>query len=187
MVVNLKVPTEGGVKQAPESPPTGANEAPPADTQKNPDAGEVWIWRATDDEGLSDHLQFRCQAGAARFMSSILYSGRFPYGTESDILRHALHRHIEWLKTHPGCPDAPATLLSKLNRMWEEEQSYMAFEDTLRRAGDLINHAMAHGMMRRARRIAKDLLNEVMKMKDSECRGFFEGQIRKHFGNLLGG
>jgi len=51
----------------------------------------------SDAKGHNVRMFFRTQPGHGHQCDSIIQSKIFPYRRKGDLLRHALHRHLQWL------------------------------------------------------------------------------------------
>jgi hypothetical protein len=70
---------------------------------------------AQDSKGHSCRELVRMPPGMERDMEILLESKRFPYRSKSDLLRHAVLRHLKWLSTLE--PDFPVHYLVALQMM----------------------------------------------------------------------
>lgn len=64
------------------------------------DDGRTWMHPSTDTKGHSIKLQFRSPAAIGRQIELCLNSKFFPYRSSSDLIRHAVYRHLQWLTTN---------------------------------------------------------------------------------------
>lgn len=66
---------------------------------------EEFLVSGRDDHGSSARISFNLPPHAERELEVLLASRKFPYRTISDIVRHAVVRHLEWLhELEPSIP-----------------------------------------------------------------------------------
>ena len=58
---------------------------------------DQFVIAARDERGLSIHVNLYIPPYMERNIDVILRSGRFPYLRKSDLIRHAIYRHLYWL------------------------------------------------------------------------------------------
>ena len=83
-----------------------------------------FIIPVSDSKGHSTPIALRCQ-------SRFIRARKYPYKTPSDILRHALYRHIHWL--HEQEPECASTLvyLDAAVEIGRRQQMHLEFTKTI--------------------------------------------------------
>ena len=127
---------------SPDTPPDRQDGSGGADVEH-----EVWIYPPHNSEGISYTYQFRGVPQLEHWMDEVVYSRRFPYRNKRDIMRHALHRHMVWLQSHPGCPHAPSTVQIEMMRVLESEDYEQMFAHMMRKMEKLVSKALAEATL----------------------------------------
>lgn len=186
----VAVPT--GVPEEPLEPESESDVPPeppesPELTSVNPLEKVSWFYPPSDAEGHADHFQFRGVPQLRTMMSDVLHSRRFPYRDESQIMRHALHSHLSWLQTHPGCPRAQGTILNSMMLIIEQEEYVQQFGEAMARAGRMIKVAQEAGNMEAAKELVEHLWDALNKMEPSPWKNSYIDSFRIRFQTLLTG
>lgn len=147
---------------------------------------EDFIVPASDTKGHSDRLTFRCKGGHLRKASEFIHTRKFPYKTPSDLFRHALYRHLQWLafleptiKTHLGIMEATVEIA-------RTQQILLQFKNTIEEVRETVEQLESVGMRGQARK----LIFDIKKMIDAETsddvwREKLEEELQTRYGHLL--
>ncbi len=156
----------------------------PSDAKKSYNPKE-FIVPPGDASGHSTRLQFRCSPAYGRRLDVIIHSRRFPYNTPSDILRHALHRHLDYLsQIEPKIPlDMPS--LTIVNNLFTTQQEMLRFLESSKSLSKIVYDLLGSGAQAEARRIVSSTLCELERMEKSHWRDSYIEEVKKHFGHLL--
>src|SRR5579859_2319160 len=148
---------------------------------------EVWIYPPSDQQGFSHLYQCRGMPQLHNFFEAVIYQRRFPYRpyNESDIVRHALHRHMAYLMGHPGCPKAAGTVMNSMMRIIEQEETNQQFGQAMERTQRLVTHAMTNNNPAAAEDLVRGLWNTLKGMERTPWREQYMRQFRVKFGHLL--
>jgi len=68
------------------------------DFRKNQEDFEEFKVPATDTKGHSDVVRARCPPHISSEIAEVIASRSFPYKTVSSLIRHAVWRHLKWLR-----------------------------------------------------------------------------------------
>jgi len=153
-----------------------------------------FIVPASDTKGHSVMYHFRFPASMQRHMQQIVTSRKFPYITPSDLVRHALMRHFEWLeeitKSHPmpnNCRNSLALIRMEaeyVRSTMEEKEFDDHFQLVQKRVQELL--AKKGGRAEALRTISR-AISATRQMPS----GFFRDQhlerLEENFGHLLDG
>lgn len=147
---------------------------------------EDFIIPASDSKGHSDRLTFRCKGGYLRKASEFIHTRKFPYKTPSDLFRHALYRHLQWLafleptiKTHLGVLEATVEIA-------KTQQILLQFKNTIEEVRETVEQLESVGMRGQARK----LIFQIKKMIDAETsddawKEKLKEELETRYGHLL--
>jgi hypothetical protein len=144
---------------------------------------------ANDTKGHGVLLHFRAPHQFQRSMQVVVASRKFPYTTVSDLIRHALLRHLDWLTEIADI--APAkSLLSVLHTSIDhmrDEEIHREQEDHFARLQSRVDDLMATpDGANEARRIIAREIDRVREAPESFYRDRYLGKLERHFGTVLG-
>ena len=119
----------------------------------DPESGEIpldeldtFIIRATDEKGTSVRQSLNMPPLMERDIAIIIRSGRFPYLRESDFIRHACVRHINWLSSIRQ--SLPKTMVPQLDVMMElcrDDEMRSRTEEVFTRIEQRVAHHLSRG------------------------------------------
>ncbi len=158
----------------------------PSDAKPYYDPKE-FVVPAGDDKGHSTRMQFRCNPSYARRIDDVTSARRFPYKTCSDLLRHALHRHLEYLaELEPTIPlDMPR--LELVNKIINERRAKMEFTTSLDGLSEAVNDYLKTGARKQAADLIREVLAEVERMVLDHWAGWCRQEVLRRFVYLLDG
>lgn len=141
---------------------------------------DEFIQPVRDTHGHVDRHTISLLPGHFVEAEKIVGSGRWPYRSWQDLLRHALHRHLRWLNTLYPQP----TVMGQVNMLLEtlREEEYMAdMEIVFEKARGVLQ---AHYAARRED-MARDFLVRVDQHIDDMPDGMWKGRFRAEFERQL--
>lgn len=121
-----------------------------------------------DDRGGSVRVSFRCPPVMERQLEVVRDNHRFPYKTTSDIIRHAVYRHVQWLQRME--PDMPRHILAGLDAVMEVCRDAVMrgqIEETFQQMNKLIERNLADGNKPEALRLMTVSKQKITMMPDS--------------------
>lgn len=144
---------------------------------------------ATDPKGHSARHWFRTIPAMAREVEQIVQSKAFPYRTKGDLLRHALHRHISWLKKQKPIKSVTGQVDMILEVMRDEEM-HSDFLLVFNKLDERINRHLRNGERKHADDVLYRVLEQIQEMPDGFWKDRYVEQIIKrmeangHFGGM---
>ncbi len=142
---------------------------------------------ASDTQGHSERYWARVQPMMARQVSVVLQSRMFPYRSQGDIWRHALHRHLKWLETLAPLP----SIMKQVDAMLEvlrEDEFGADFQDVLSKLNGQVNQHIGKGRFVQARELIAKVRARVDEMPDdSHWKAVYLEEIEERFGAYLAG
>lgn len=141
---------------------------------------------SSDSKGHSTPLGTRCTYGQVRSVQELLATKKFPYKTTSDLLRHALYRHIEWLcKLEPEIK-INLSYLQIANDIARTSQMHLEFLATIRTVGSMVDQLIREGMRVEARSMVREIISTLEDHPSTESwKKMLIKEIKKGFGHLF--
>jgi hypothetical protein len=146
---------------------------------------------ARDDKGHSDKLQFRVIPNVSRQVSLVVEKKIFPYESKSDLLRHALHRHLNWLHSlskDMGADDQirnTRSMIRVLSEIMKVEESNLHFHGFLDTMTKTISDHIAKGAIGHAKKLVLQSLREVEALGESYWKDIFVNRVKENFKGVL--
>uniref|UniRef100_A0A6M3KGK2 Uncharacterized protein n=1 Tax=viral metagenome TaxID=1070528 RepID=A0A6M3KGK2_9ZZZZ len=134
--------------------------------------GHVRIWLSLPT-AVSDQIEF------------IIRSHQFPYAAATDLFRHAVHRHLEWLLSFPT---RIKNIMSQINIMREmliEEDAKAAASEVVEKLATVTDRYIAMRRWKDAQNIAGRIYDQINKSPDSYWRDRMIAEMRMRYGELL--
>jgi hypothetical protein len=118
-------------------------------------------------------------------MGVVIGSRKYPYETEGQLLRHALHRHLEWLaELEPDLPNDLAPL-KIMNEVVSRQETLLKFNSALHYFEQVIAELIEHDMRGEAVRTVWEISEAAEKIEQPQWYNHFREQIQKRWGHLL--
>jgi len=143
---------------------------------------------ASNKQGQSRSPQFRIIPNWVDVAETIVASKKFPYRTPSDLYRHALVTHIQYLHKIGDLPDKVGGMVQKsliVDELLKYEEFESEFNDMLQRMTDTVQKRTEFGDEPGARRMVSSIYDVIMDMPDEGQRKMYSEIIRNRFGHLL--
>ncbi len=134
-------------------------------------------------------ISFRCMAGLMRSAEILVASKLFRYETVSELMRHALHRHIDELHAQePSISTETFGFLESMVAQMQDEldgQKFKVMQDILT---EMVGRYRAEGRDAMARKsVTRALKGLERSMDNSENAKYYWKRITKEHEALLGG
>ncbi len=147
---------------------------------------EEFLVPASDAKGHSTPIGTRCTFGTIRKVQELLAVRKFPYKTTSDLLRHALHRHIEWLCELEPELKIDLSYLRIMKDVAATRQMHLEFLSAIRSVEATVDQLVREGMRSEARRTVQEILDAL---EGHPSAGVWKKklikEIKKSFGHLF--
>ena len=149
---------------------------------------DEFLTSAADPKGHSERFWFRAPGGLQRQVEIIMSAKRFPYKTASDMLRHALMRHLGWLgQLEPDVTSVMSQVTVVMDLM-KEEQYNQEFITLFEEMGKTIYRYISGGHYGEAMRTVARCRESFEAMPEgSFWRNQYLTELHKRFGHLLEG
>ena len=122
---------------------------------------------AANKYGASSTLSCKVMNEMAAEIQALVQSGRFPFRTNSDLMRHALDSTIRTLNdSEPGIINRDATEL--MMEIVTRERRYNELNNTVEEAVKMMGEAVAQGRMQDAKRIFQQTYSVISDMPEGE-------------------
>lgn len=137
------------------------------------------------EDGGSMPMAFRCQPIYDRQITEMIAAKKFPYLSKGDVLRHALHRHLDYLHKLEPTLGTYIPMIEAINTSVRAQQDMIAFNNTLEAVANTVNSLIAIGMEQKAREIVASTWHQVQRFRDEAWREKFLSLIRAKFANMI--
>lgn len=131
----------------------------------------------TDTKGHSARVWTNVQPMHLQTIDILIQSGKFPYRSRGDLIRHALVRHIHWLedinkpiRSVTGAVDAILTVL-------RDAEFRSEFSETIERVVQRAQELLSEGDLHAAQKLVLETLRNVRSMPDGYWRNKYEKAI----------
>ena len=141
---------------------------------------------ASDSDGQSIRMDSRVQPKYMHQVDKVIQSGNFPYSTRADLLRHALHRHLQWMEDEYGDEGLPSAMaqLQVINTTLAEEQQNMRLIQSLKDLKAIVDTHVSNGDTGAARSLVSRTEHSAHKMPDGFFKSKYLDRSKSMFGYL---
>jgi len=147
---------------------------------------QEFIVASSDTKGHSTPIGTRCTYGQVRSVQELLATKKFPYKTTSDLLRHALYRHIVWLSELEPEINISLAYMQIANDIARTNQMHLEFLATIRSVESMVDQLIREGMKVEARAMVREIISKLEEHPSTESwkKKLIE-EIKKSFGHLF--
>ncbi len=143
---------------------------------------------ARDTNGFSNRTYFRLSPAMERGMSVVIQNKSFPYRTTSDLIRHALYRHLGFLhKLEPNMPRHYYGALEAIAEVVREDEHRTEMESVFDTLGKRIEHHLDIGDLGEAYRIASLVKSRIAVLEPSAWKDRYTAKFVRQFKGLMVG
>jgi len=178
----------GAVDNTAGAGPNGSDFDPPKPDQTRqargqglPDDYRGWAHSATDNKGHDSKTNLRVQPAVARQMDIVVKSGRFPYRTSGELMRHAIYNHLEWLATVDQTIPSVMAQVDAINTLINDEQMLQEQSQVLQRLLATVERHLSMGDASSAHRLAETALVSIDTMPPGAWRDSYRQRFRAAF------
>lgn len=146
-----------------------------------------WMIPATDTHGHSAKVFCRCPPSYKHQIGAILQKHKYPWDTESDLVRVAVHRLLKDIANNLKDPDISSqqAILNSLVEMASRQMEYSHFKETLERLETTTKELIANDAKPMARKIVKAVADQLESFEEPFWQERYKKIIVEQFGNLL--
>lgn len=150
------------------------------------DALDCFVVPANDDSGHSERFQFRLTPYLLRCCKLLVHCGRFPYLDVSDLMRHAVMRHVSWLiGLRHSIPKHPRVSLAAMEEIAREEEWRIKAEEVFNRIMSLVTYYMGRGDTCDALRLISVLQSRLSNVEHNGRSREFAEKFHRAFAHHL--
>jgi len=124
----------------------------------------------TDENGKSSRLSFSVPPAVDRFLVELIARRTLPYRTKSDLLRHALVKHVETLKDIDPIIHSQYASVQAVLRVLQDVEAAAELENSIA----LLKEHMQYFIDKRMPDAARGLLEEIRKIVNGMPEGPFK-------------
>lgn len=133
---------------------------------------------ASDAKGHSLYKQFRVMPAMANAMSMVIASKAFPYKTESELMRHAIQRHLRWLESI-GEIDSVTAHVDAATSVLSEHQMNEDFQTLFNFLRVRVNDCVERDEHQEARKLIKKCESDFNRMPEGYWKRRFKKQLEE--------
>jgi len=147
---------------------------------------EEWMIPARDTNGFSNRTYFRLSPAMERAMSVVIQNKSFPYRTTSDLIRHALYRHLGFLhKLEPTMPKHYYGALDAIAEVVRDDEHRTEMESVFDTLGKRIEHHLNIGDLGEAYRLAALVKSRIAVLEPSAWKDRYQNKFVRQFKGLM--
>ena len=139
---------------------------------------------ASDNQGHSNRFWFRGNPQMAREVELMVTGTDFPYRTKGDLLRHAVHRHLKWLREQSRVTSVSQQVDLMINLMRDEEL-HADFLTVFEMLSTRISQHVSNGSEGEAIRLVRMAQDHIGGMPDSYWKDRYLRELEVKFGHLV--
>jgi len=139
---------------------------------------------ANDEKGHGVPIHVRVPPSYLKQLEIIVTSKHWPYQTTSDVIRHAIKRHMGWLSTLAPIPSV-IHQTNAINEILVEEGDKSTFLEIIDELAKKIGEAVAAGRLGPARELLARVVGEIDGMPDGWWKEQYRAEFEKRFKGLL--
>jgi hypothetical protein len=139
----------------------------------------------TGINGEAMPCSFRFQSGYDRQISILLASKKFPYITKGDFLRHAVHRHLEYLRRLDPTVEITLPSLDVVNEVINHQQEMIKYLNTIDAFCDTVEKLIALGRDESAREMVAKVWYSINQITDEHWKKCFSDKITAKYAYLI--
>lgn len=157
--------------------------------QENNLQDEIWIPRSTDSRGHGVAITVRVPPQVARLIAQYTTDPRFPYTHQTDFVRHAILRHLQFFASLPnqGIKSSVGQLMAA-ETICTIEETHQQFDKILDRLNIIIQGLLNRGTIEAKNKAASIVMKELRFMQetgDSYYQQVFTERLRKQYADLI--
>ena len=146
---------------------------------------DSFIIPAGDDRGHSTRLQFRSSPAYGRRIDEAVHSRKFPYKTHSDLLRHALDRHLKYLDELEPELELDMARIDVINRIINRKREEIDFIKSIKSLTETVHFLVEEGADQKVRETLREILEDVDRIQDEYLCNSYRDKVKKRFGYLM--
>ena len=129
---------------------------------------------ATDERGNFEKVDVRMPPDLRHQMLAIVNTKKFPYGSEKDLMRHAIVRHATWLHTLEQDIPYYVPNIEVVAQIERDRVKHELFIESIQTSMKALQHYIKGGVYSEARKYYLRVLEEVDKIR-TECKEEYWG------------
>jgi len=152
------------------------------DFEEERDKREEWIVSATDTSGHTAKAWFRFVPKMSRLIEEVVQGGKYPYRVKGDLFRHAVHRHMEWLRRRDKDPE-----IERQMRLIKAEEEILREEERITEMMAMMNRleSIVRSRPEDAPRVVLRYYRSVSPNLDGYLEKRFVEEMMARFGSIL--
>lgn len=147
-----------------------------------------WMIPATDSHGHSAKVFTRCPPSYKHTINIILQKRKYPWETESDLVRVAVHRLLEAIaRDNKGDAEIQSqqAILNAMAELASRQMEYLHFKETLEKSSVTVSELIRAEAYPVARKIIRNMAEQVELFEDEYWRKRFKAELIDKYGDML--
>lgn len=142
-----------------------------------------WMVPSQDAHGHSAKVISRIPPSYKHQMNLILQKGKFPWDTESDLVRVAIHRLLNDVAKVMEDPDVTSqqSILNSLVEVASQQMQYLHFRETLERCIITVQGQIAEGALPQARKLVATVKELIDDFEDPDWKLKYRTELLDRF------
>lgn len=140
---------------------------------------------ASDSHGHSTRLQFRTPKQVRAMMMEIVQTKQFPYRSDSDLLRHAIVRHLRWLTDQGYLGANTIFTIEAILEVARDDENHQQFIGSLEKLEERVVFHRSRGSVEAAKKMMMRVKELVGKMPVGPWKEMYERELERRFPELI--
>lgn len=141
---------------------------------------------ASDSHGHSTRLQFRTPKQVRAMIMEIVQTKQFPYRSDSDLLRHAIVRHLRWLTDQGYLGTNTIFTIDAILEVARDDEDHQQFIGSIEKLEERVVYHRSRGSVEAAKKMMMRVKGLVDQMPGGPWKEMYERELGKRFPELLG-
>jgi len=146
---------------------------------------ETFNYPAAGPSGGTTSLNIRISIELDRAIDVLFYTRKWPYHTKTDVIRHAIHRHIEWLEDQGAVTD-DSSYLRVMSLALDKDAQMTDFSKILDKLVVQVKHHKSLGNQDDIVKLVTDVLRVIEGMPNTGMKTKYKEQVLAEFGHYAG-
>ena len=142
---------------------------------------------SSDARGHNSPVSVKVPPDLSARLEKLFASGAFPYSTKSDLIRHAMARHLAFLDRLQADNRIPGNEWARYEAMRAltlETERQKKFRETLQSLSDNVGSLKSEGLHDQAAKIVYQI-GKIVETMEEPWRSKYQREIESRFGDLL--
>lgn len=140
---------------------------------------------ASDSKGHQTRIQFRAPKQIRAMVAEVIQSKQFPYRSDSDLLRHAVVRHLKWLTDQGYIGVNTIFAIDAILTVARDDENHQQFIGSLEKLEERVSCHKREGSLEVAENMLADVVEAVDRMPDNSWKRAYKKELKRRFPELI--